>query len=607
MNTRFSLCSACLLVAGWLIVTSQALFSSPAASGIDKDTVRIKNEIRELSKKEIPPKEKEVLARQLIDISRRAGYTEGVLHASFVLATSYFFQQEYQRSYTVLDSMLIQLGSQEQNLPTGKTLEDKKARIYTFMGTIYDEIGDFNKAIEFYLKALVIIEPYGDKWEKSVLYKNLGMLNMTVGNVSRARQYFDTALVISKDVGDTKTIFDIYNTLQGHYTDSAKYDVALRYGLKLLDIAKENKDPYSLALANYALGSTYLASGNHVLAEGFLNEALQVSLRNRFETVTIQAYVGLTTASLSQSKLNEAGIFAAKAMNAAETLGLMNLRAMSAENYAKVLDRIHDYRGALKYYRLFEEFNDSVNQKKSARIVLEMQSRYEMDKIHRERKLLEDQLMIKQYQVNQRNYLLYATLAGIFFLAVFLFIQIRRYRHVQRLNRQLHEQQNIINDQADILQKEKDQLFKLEIEHKNRELTSIAMALAQENEFKRNLILDLEQIRSGISPVRKAEIKALANTISAIKLHISNNSWEEFKTYFENVYSTFYTNLEKEFIDLNPNEKKLCAMLRLGLSTKEISNLTYREIKSVESARNRLRKKMKLDPKTHLTTFLAKF
>jgi DNA-binding NarL/FixJ family response regulator len=117
----------------------------------------------------------------------------------------------------------------------------------------------------------------------------------------------------------------------------------------------------------------------------------------------------------------------------------------------------------------------------------------------------------------------------------------------------------------------------------------------------------LEKLKQLLGPAKKQEIKDINGLILSIKQHISTNSWEEFRTYFENVYSTFYANLDAAFPGLNQGEKKLCAMLKLGLSTKEISLLTYREIKSVESARNRLRKKMQIDPKTNLSAFLARF
>ena len=84
------------------------------------------------------------MVRDLIRQSDAIGYTDGTLHGSYILASTYFFRQQYQKSYVVLDSILTFLNSGAKNLPYGKKLEDKKSRVYSFIGMIFDEIGDYN-------------------------------------------------------------------------------------------------------------------------------------------------------------------------------------------------------------------------------------------------------------------------------------------------------------------------------------------------------------------------------------------------------------------------------------------------------------------------------
>jgi len=588
-----------LLFVGWLSnqLVGQGMY----------DTVSIKAELRKLDKADMAWEQKEQAARELLAQSHRLGYVEGSLHASFVLATSYFFRQHYQRSYQVLDSMLLLLNSGVKNMPAGKLLEDKKSRIFSFMGTIFDEIGDYDKAMEYYLLSLQTVEQSGDDFVKAVLYKNLGMTNLAVGNVKVADDYFTRALNICHLTGDKKTVFDIYNALQGYYVDSAEYGTALQYGLQLLGIAKKDADPYTMALANKALGNIYLAWGKGMLAEGFLLEAFQLSEENQYETIMAEVLTGLAILRISEMRLKDALQLSQEAMEIADRTGIPGLKTHAAATSAKVFEEMNDYRNALKYFQLYESLKDVENREKDARSVLEMQARFEMDRVYREKTDLEDQLLIKQYQVSRRNYFLAATVIILALLLAFLISVIRRYKHVQKLNRQLREQRAIIDEQELRLHEEREKTLNLEIEHKNRELTSIAMALAQENEFKQHLIEQLEMLKLSLGPARKLELRQVNAIIGSIKQNISNNAWEEFRTYFDNVYSTFYSNLNEKYPFLSQSEKKLCAMLKLGLNTKEISMLTFREIKSVESARNRLRKKMNLDPRTNLVQYLANF
>jgi len=70
------------------------------------------------------------------------------------------------------------------------------------------------------------------------------------------------------------------------------------------------------------------------------------------------------------------------------------------------------------------------------------------------------------------------------------------------------------------------------------------------------------------------------------------------------VHNKFYNTLNSKFPDLTPNELKLCAFLRLNMSTKEIAAITYQSYNSLSTARYRLRKKLGLDEHTNLITYL---
>ena len=68
-----------------------------------------------------------------------------------------------------------------------------------------------------------------------------------------------------------------------------------------------------------------------------------------------------------------------------------------------------------------------------------------------------------------------------------------------------------------------------------------------------------------------------------------------------------YENLNEEYPTITMKEMRLCALLRLGLSTKEIADITFKEVRSVESARNRLRKKLQISQTEDLQKFLMNF
>ena len=82
--------------------------------------------------------------------------------------------------------------------------------------------------------------------------------------------------------------------------------------------------------------------------------------------------------------------------------------------------------------------------------------------------------------------------------------------------------------------------------------------------------------------------------------------FNEFSQRFQEVHAGFYEKLLKTHPDLTQNELKLCAFLRLNMSTKDIAELTGQQPNTIDKARYRLRKKLDLTgPDTNLVTFLS--
>lgn len=88
----------------------------------------------------------------------------------------------------------------------------------------------------------------------------------------------------------------------------------------------------------------------------------------------------------------------------------------------------------------------------------------------------------------------------------------------------------------------------------------------------------------------------------------ADSHWAEVEKTLANSNDAFFENLLKEYPNLTKNERKLCTLIHMNLSTKEISNITHQSIGSINVARSRLRQKFGLtDSDTSLIAFLDKF
>ena len=138
--------------------------------------------------------------------------------------------------------------------------------------------------------------------------------------------------------------------------------------------------------------------------------------------------------------------------------------------------------------------------------------------------------------------------------------------------------------------------LKLDIENKNRELAISTMSLIKKNEF-------LNSIKSELSNVDGN--KEIKNVLRIIDRNLNNtDDWKFFQEAFNNADKDFLKKIGEKHPELTPNDLRLCAYLRLNLSSKEIAPLLNISYRSVEVKRYRLRKKMKLKASQGLIKYI---
>lgn len=87
----------------------------------------------------------------------------------------------------------------------------------------------------------------------------------------------------------------------------------------------------------------------------------------------------------------------------------------------------------------------------------------------------------------------------------------------------------------------------------------------------------------------------------------TNNKWEEFEARFISINQNFYKNLQTKFPELSQKDLKVCALIKLNFSSKEMSSLLGISVESVHTSRYRLRKKLYLERSDNLSNFIAQF
>ena len=202
----------------------------------------------------------------------------------------------------------------------------------------------------------------------------------------------------------------------------------------------------------------------------------------------------------------------------------------------------------------------------------------------------------------------YATnFAIIFYLIVIMVLghfinkAYKNYYHTQR--EKLIEENNLLLEIKELensqeLMKIRNEQLSQDVDNKNKELAVSTMSLIKKNELLALIKEDLKNTSEESNNSIKSVIKNITKNIS------EEDSWTVFKEAFDNADKDFLKKVKLAHPSLTPNDLRLCAYLRLNLSSKEVAPLINISVRSVEIKRYRLRKKMELPHEQGLVEYI---
>lgn len=176
----------------------------------------------------------------------------------------------------------------------------------------------------------------------------------------------------------------------------------------------------------------------------------------------------------------------------------------------------------------------------------------------------------------------------------------------ENLRREKEHQLNAQLSKEEIIRLQNEKLQN-ELNFKNQELASFTYHLVTKNELITEIKKTVDKLSSKIEDDK--ELKKEVKNIKQLTDQNSNmdDDWENFIKSFDQVHSGFFKRLNEEFKDLSPNDYKMCTCLKMNMTSKEIASFMNISIRSVETNRYRLRKKLGLHKDDNLTQFIMNY
>jgi len=145
-----------------------------------------------------------------------------------------------------------------------------------------------------------------------------------------------------------------------------------------------------------------------------------------------------------------------------------------------------------------------------------------------------------------------------------------------------------------------------DINSKNRELIQGALHLEKSHEFLHKLKTELKAFAE-TAVLRKKDSAQISSIIELVEDRASMNSWTQFELLFKSAHPFFVKKLLSDFPGMSMSEIKLCSLIKLNMSIKNIAYILHQKPESVKVSRSRLRKKLGLEHSQNLNSFLAQY
>lgn len=489
------------------------------------------------------------------------------------------------------------LAYSEESIALSRTIQDKNWLMESLRlsGAIALNSGFYGLAATYNTEFLAVARSLNDTYAKGIAYFNLGGIRIIIEDYEKAIEYtekgFELLLENEAKTGkpvDQVMLLNLKNNLGLVYLQIEDYPRAeknLKEARELaLQIGKEAD--YSRATLN--LGRLY--NQTKVLDKAydlFVEAAAKTKKNNDFHLHGTSLFF-LAEINFQKGDFEQADSLFLRSYQIGEQLNEIGLRKKSAEALANVRDTLGKSEEGLKYLQIA---HDLEKQMKIGAAKESMARQELLDSFAEKEKEFEVVFQTKEnYFVYIRSFIVLSLVILVLF--VFLYRKFKK-ETLKSMSLTLT---------AEKLELEK-KLLKAEVEQKDKQLASKLMYDMQVNDLIGRVVNQLAEVKG---KARKDVQKSLDGSISKLEAVKEENVWEEFERRFVDVHKGFFDELMRVNPGLSRNERRLCAFLRLDMSTKEIAALTGQTPKTIDVARYRLRKKLDLiNSGQNLSDFLA--
>lgn len=459
------------------------------------------------------------------------------------------------------------------------------------IGNVYFKNKNFAKAKEKYKEAAENFKLYQDKKLQSqglaTVNDNLALIAYQERDFNKAKSYYTTSFSLRKNNNKIEDI--IYSNigfLKIYIMEDDPFKINSLFNEidKLFESEKNKYSPEQLSesylLRNYAyayslMGDYYKSKENYTSAIDYFKQAKILLKKFPVEIPRLDVYIA--ESYLAQNQWENAKI---SAENNLKNIKGSFFRVEKKRNF-QILEKV--YINTADNTNLIR-VKDSLIKMASFGAVLTLGNKF--SELESNILLAKKRAELNESKIMYNIYLFFLIIGSTILL--FSLISLRLSFNLQK-------------EKAEKISAEK-KYFKSALEHKKIELINKSNYISQRNQ---NLNYILDSVDK-IDPSKKEESTLIIKEKISLLLK-SDSINKRFEKQFEEVYPNFFKDLIGKSDRLSQNDLRLCAYLKMNQNTHEIAQLSGVSLRTIESQKYRLKKKLNLSKEENLISFLMKF
>ncbi len=465
-------------------------------------------------------------AEKGIVLARSLNFTKGQWMNLNVLGNYYERKTNYEEASVKYEEALLII----------ENTNDTKgfAVVLNNIATIHIRKAEYDEALNNLFNALKAEEKLNSQNGIAQAYNNIGVVYYYIQDFDKTTMYLTKALEIQENLGNYDGLINGYNNVGAILDYQKKYDDAITSYERGLEISKKINDKKMEAtqLSNIALA--YSNKGDFNKAEDFFEQAIAIKIQIKDDNGLAASYASFGESLLNQNQLSKAKEILNKGLEISDVKGIKLAKKLIYASLSEIAKKQNDYKLSNEYLTKFIQVKDSILNENNAKIIAEVETKYETEKKENEILQQRAQLAEKELEVKQKNYIIFGSLGLAIVLALLGYLV---YNQQRLKNRQLQKENDLKTALARIETQNKLQEERLRISrdlHDNigSQLTFIISSIDNLKYGFKDMGDKLSNKLVGISSFTTQTIYELRDTIWA--MNKNNITFEDLQTRITN-------------------------------------------------------------------------